>query len=160
MNGKWLAVLMVVGIGGGIGGGIGACGGGQRDADSLDQTIHLYNENVRWERFQKAAVLLPPRQRSEAVDAWDERSHDLKITDWEVIAMTPHGDGEIRAHIKLSWYKPSEEIVRVTDEVQTWHKTGRNWLMVEESRLRGDEMPGLSEPSHVHAAIPKPEGTR
>jgi hypothetical protein len=156
MNSKWLAVLILAGSGAGVTG----CGGGARDTDSLDQTIHVYNENVRWERYDKAAVLLPPRQRADAIDAWDQRAHDLKITDWEIIRMTPHGDGEIHAQIKLSWYKPSEEIVRVTDEIQTWHKTGRNWLLVEESRLRGDEMPGLSEPSHVHAAVPKREGTR
>jgi hypothetical protein len=149
---KWLAISVVVG---GC-----AAAAQQRDSDTLDQSIHIYNENVRWERFAKAAVLLPPRQRADAIEQWDERAHDLKISDWELIKLAPHGAGEVRAHVKLSWYKPSEEIVRTTDAVQTWHKLGHNWLLIDETRLRGDEMPGLAEPHPTHAAVPKREETR
>jgi hypothetical protein len=122
----------------------------QRDGETLDETIRAYNESVRWERFEKAAILLPVRQRADAIDQWDERSHDLKITDWELVKVDPPDHDDVHAHIKLSWYKPSEEVLRVTDEVQTWHKRGRAWELVEEARLRGPEMPGLPEP-HVHA---------
>ena len=30
--------------------------------------------------------------------------------------------------------------------MQTWHKKGKGWLLVEEARLRGPDMPGLYAP--------------
>jgi hypothetical protein len=30
--------------------------------------------------------------------------------------------------------------------IQTWEKHGKGWLLVDERRLRGHEMPGLPEP--------------
>jgi hypothetical protein len=119
------------------------------EGDTLDESIHIYNESVRWERFQKAANLLPPKERSSAIDEWDERSHDLKITEWELVETHPPVHDEVKAHVKLSWYRPSEEVLRITDALQTWHKQGKNWMLVDEARLRGPEMPGLPEP-HVH----------
>jgi hypothetical protein len=125
-----------------------ACAAAQHanDGDNLDETIQVYNDAVRWERFDKAAVLLPPLQRADAIDQWDERAHDLKITEWEVVEQRPRVKDDVKVHVKLSWYRPSEEVVRVTDAMQTWHKKGKGWLLVEEARLRGPEMPGLPEP--------------
>jgi hypothetical protein len=30
--------------------------------------------------------------------------------------------------------------------MQTWEKHGKGWFLVDESRVRGTEMPGLPEP--------------
>ena len=46
----------------------------------------------------------------------------------------------------MSWYKDSEGTLHETQAVQTWELHGKAWLMVDESRLRGAEMPGLHEP--------------
>nr|HEX4314066.1 hypothetical protein [Kofleriaceae bacterium] len=150
---KWLAGIAVVT------GAMAGCAGSaaQRDGETLDQTIQVFNENMRWERFEKAALWLPPRQRAQAIDDWDERSKDVKITDWEVVKVDPHGAGEAHAQVKLSWYRESEQIVRETRAVQTWEKHGHAWIMVDETRLRGDEMPGLPE---AHVDVPKRQGSR
>ena len=52
---------------------------------------------------------------------------------------------EARVQVKISWYKASEGTVHETHALQTWERQGKTWLMVEEKRLRGSEMPGLSE---------------
>jgi len=132
-----------------------ACAAAQHagDGDSLDETVQVYNDAVRWERFEKAAVLLPARERADAVDHWDERAHDLKITEWEVVEQRPRVKDEVRVHVKLSWYRLSEDVVRITDAMQTWHKKGKGWLLVDEARLRGPEMPGLPEP-RAHRSKP------
>jgi hypothetical protein len=123
-----------------------ACGAQVRSENDLSESIRTFNEGVRWERFSSAATSIPPPQRSQFVDEMDQRASDLKITDYEIVNVVPRGDREARVQIKLSWYRVSEGTVRETHAIQTWERHGKIWLMVEESRLRGAEMPGLPDP--------------
>jgi len=122
---------------------VAACGGGLRDQETIDDVVRSYNESVKWERFDRAAIRLPPKQRAQAVDDWDTRAKDVKITEWELVKIDPKNKKEMRAQIKLSWYKDSEQILRETHEVQTWEQHGKEWVLVEDKRLKGAEMPGL-----------------
>jgi hypothetical protein len=106
----------------------------------------MFNDGVRWERFTAAAGALPPRDRAQFVDDMDQRSGEVKITEYEVMRVDPRGEREARVQIKLSWYKASEGTVHETHAVQTWERHGRAWWMVDEARLRGAPMPGLAEP--------------
>ena len=123
-----------------------ACGAPAAQSDTLNETIINYNEAVRWERFENAAVALPAPQRAQTVDDWDERAHDLKITQYDIVKVDSKGSREAKVQIKMAWYKNSEGTLRETQSIQTWEKHGKAWLMVDERRLRGHEMPGLPEP--------------
>ncbi len=123
-----------------------ACGGSQQTTETLAESIRSYNEGVRWQRYELAAVSIPPRERSRFVEAMDQRSEDLKITDYEVVKVDRVNDKEAKVQVKMSWYKDSEGTLHETHATQTWERTGKLWLMVEETRHRGDEMPGLQEP--------------
>jgi len=124
--------------------------GAARQADTLGESVQHYNDSVRWGRFEMAAGHIPASQRAQRMDEWDERANDVKITDYEVVNMVPRGEREARVQIKVSWYKGSEGTVHETHAVQTWERHGKDWLMVDESRVRGSEMPGL--PEHATAA--------
>lgn len=115
------------------------------DEPDLFESVRLFNDGVRWERFSNAAGAIPPKERSQFVDEMDQRASDLKITDYEVVRVDPHGEREAKVQVKLSWYKGSEGMLRETHAVQTWERHGKSWWMVDEIRLRGAEMPGLSE---------------
>jgi hypothetical protein len=122
------------------------CGGAQRDSDTLQESILSYNEGVRWERFESAATLLPPKLRSEFVDEMDQRAKDLKISQYDIVRVDKPTGKTAKVQIKVAWYKDSEGTLRETHAVQTWERHGKQWWMVEETRLRGDEMPGLIDP--------------
>ena len=122
-----------------------ACGAAH-SPEPLTDAVRSYNDGVRWERFAVAAVHVPPAQRSEFVDEADERAKDLKITDYEVVKVEPEGEREAHVQVKLEWYKDSEGKVHETHAMQTWERHGKAWFMVDESRFRGTEMPGLPEP--------------
>jgi uncharacterized protein YcfL len=123
------------------------CGGAQvrSSQDDLADQIRSFNDGVRWERFGVAASSLPPRQRAEFVEEMDERATEVKITDYEVVKVDARGEREAHVQIKMTWYKTSEGTVHETHAMQTWELHGKAWLMVDESRLRGPEMPGLTE---------------
>jgi hypothetical protein len=113
--------------------------------NDLSESIRQFNDGVRWERFGVAASSIPPPQRAQFVDDMDERAGDLKITDYDVVKVDPRGEREARVQVKLSWYKASEGTVHETHAMQTWERHGKMWWMVDETRLRGAEMPGLPE---------------
>jgi hypothetical protein len=125
---------------------VAGCGAAQSHVDDLADSVRTYNDGVRWERFANAATSIPPPQRAKFVDEMDERAGDLKITDYEVVKVDPKGAREAHVQIKLSWYRESEGTLRETHAIQTWERHGKAWLMVDEARLRGAEMPGLPEP--------------
>jgi uncharacterized protein YchJ len=122
------------------------CGAAQvRPENDLPESIRQFNEGVRWGRFEVAASSVPAAQRAQFVDEMDERANDLKITDYDIVKVDPRGNREAHVQVKLSWYKASEGTVHETHALQTWERHGKAWLMVDATRLRGSEMPGLSE---------------
>ena len=124
-----------------------ACGAPQvRSEHDLADSVRQFNDGVRWERFTVAAVAIPPPLRAQFVDDMDQRAIDVKITDYDVVRVEPRGDREARVQVKLSWYKASEGTVHETHALQTWERHGKAWLMVDEARVRGAQMPGLAEP--------------
>ncbi len=123
-----------------------ACGAASHPTEPLGDAVRQYNDGVRWERFANAAIHLPPKERATFVDEADERAKDLKITDYDVVKIEPRGEREAKVQVKMSWYKESEGTVHETHAIQTWEREGKAWLLVQETRLRGPEMPGLPEP--------------
>jgi len=139
-----------------------ACGAMQQhETDNLADAIRGYNEGVHWERWEVAADAVPKKELSAFIDEHDENSKDLKITEYDIVKVDKKGPKSARVQVKMSWYKTSEGTVHQTSSIQTWELQGKDWMMVDESRLRGAEMPGLQEPIDVdHVAKPaKPAAT-
>jgi hypothetical protein len=123
------------------------CGGlAPKSGDTLGDSVRSYNDGVRWGRFEVAAIHIPPKERAQFVDEADDRAKDLKITEYDIVTVEPKGDRVAKVHIKVEWYKETEGTIHETHALQTWEKHGKDWMMVEEARLRGVEMPGLPEP--------------
>ena len=126
---------------------IAGCGAAAQPAsEGLSETITAFNDSVRWERFETASDAIPLKERTQFIDDMDERAHEVKITEYDIVRVEPHGQHEAKVQIKMSWYKSSEGTVHETYAKQTWEQRGKSWMMVEETRVRGAEMPGLAEP--------------
>jgi hypothetical protein len=136
---------------------LGACAGSQHDSETLQESILSYNDGVRWERFETAATSLPPKQRSGFVDEMDQRAKDLKISQFDVVRVDKTGAKVAKVHVKLGWYMETEGTLKETHAMQTWERHGKAWWLVEQSRLRGDEMPGLMDRPEGAFDDPKPD---
>lgn len=133
MKAIWFAVLLA------------ACAA-PKAGDTLGESVRSYNDGVRWARYDNAAVHVPAAERSQFIDDADERAKDIKITDYEIVKVEQKTDRVAQVQIKLSWYSDSEGKLRETQSMQTWERHGKTWLVIDETRLRGTEMPGLREP--------------
>ncbi|MBA3498973.1 MAG: hypothetical protein H0T65_01285 [Deltaproteobacteria bacterium] len=133
---KWTAIVLVFAA---------ACAGRQQNTETLAESIRSFNEGVRWQRYEVAAVSIPPRERSKFVEMMDERAEDLKITDYEIVRVDRRSDKEAQVHVKVSWYMDNQGTLKETHAMQIWQRKNKTWLMIDQSRYRGDEMPGLLE---------------
>ena len=120
-----------------------ACGARQKETENLADSIRSFNEGIRWQRFEVAATSLPPRERSSFVESMDERTKELRITDYEIVRVDRASDKEAKVHVKVSWYRDDEGKLKETHAMQVWQRRGKAWMMVDQTRYRGDEMPGL-----------------
>jgi hypothetical protein len=124
---------------------LGGCGAAPKRGEEMMDSVRTYNDGVRWGRLANAASRVPPDEREDFVDERDELADELHITDWEVVRVKEVSDGKASVHVKYTWYQDAEGIVRETTAVQRWERRGKAWLIVEERRTRGVEMPGLAE---------------
>src|SRR4051812_45902342 len=82
--------------------------------DTLGESIRSYNEGIRWQRYDNAAVHVPAAERSQFVDDADERAKDIKITDYEIVKVEQKTERVAQVQVKLSWYSDSEGKLRET----------------------------------------------
>lgn len=111
---------------------------------ALYDAARTYTEGVRWERFEAAAVVIPPAERAAFLDERDVLAKDLRITDSEITQVAQHGR-TAEVSVKHAWYKDSEGTLHETVVKQAWERQGKAWRLVDEYRSRGDEMPGVRE---------------
>jgi hypothetical protein len=132
--------LVVLGVGS-----LAACGAASRGGETLLDSVRTYHEGVRWSRIPVAASRIPPAERADFISEWDELADDLRITDYEVVAVA-EADRTAKVEIKYTWYLDSRQVVHETRAAEKWERAGKVWLKVSDSRSRGEPMPGLSEP--------------
>ncbi len=128
-----------------------ACGCGAaspRPGAVLLDDVRGYNDGVRWNNPSQAALRVPPAEREDFLDERDEIADDLRIGDYEIINVRQGSRGHrATIHVKWTWHLDSRGIVHTTTSEQRWQLHGKQWLLVSETRLRGEKMPGVAEPS-------------
>lgn len=127
------------------------CSAAQKDTETLTESVRVYNEGIRWQRYEVAATALPPKERGKFVDEMDERSKDLKITDYDIVRVDGAGTKAAKVQVKISWYLDREGTLHETHALQSWERHGKDWWMMDAVRVRGDEMPGLTDRVEVPA---------
>jgi len=124
-----------------------ACAGRAQRTTGFMSAVRAYNDGLRWDRLTSAASFIPPAEREEFLDEWEELEDELCIDDFE-ITRVKFGERQNRAfvHIKYTWHLDSKGIVHTTTSKQSWERRGSRWRMAEERRLRGESMPGVPDP--------------
>ena len=114
--------------------------------EPLFNAVEGYNQNLRWQRFQDASSFLPVARRDHFLDRTDQLSKDLRIHHYQVVRLRYSDGGDrARVHVKYTWYRESEGVVRESHVVQNWSQEGNFWLLTDESMLRGPPMPGITD---------------
>ncbi len=115
--------------------------------EPLGDAVRGYNEAVRWERFEMAAARVPPTRRDDFLDERDTLREDLRINGYDVVRIRKDKTGRrAKVHLKYTWYLDSKGVVHKTHTVQRWERASSSWLLLSEQYLRGEPMPGITDP--------------
>ena len=115
--------------------------------DALLESVRTYDEGLRWGRYSAAASRVPAREREAFLDERDELAKDLHITDYDLVKVGARRGDHATIEVKYSWFKETEGTLRETRATQQWERHGASWMLVDERRSHGPEMPGLREPA-------------
>lgn len=121
-------------------------------------SVRTYNNGVRWQRYTHAARHIDQDERDAFLDERQDLEKEVLISGWEILRVD-YGDDQRRSadvHVRYTWHLDSEGIVHETTAVQSWELRGKRWLLAEETRSRGERMPGIAEP----AVVKKPLSAR
>lgn len=114
--------------------------------DTLLESVRTYDEGLRWGRYAAAASRIPAREREAFLDEREDLAKDLHITDYDLVKVGGKQHDRATVEVKYSWFKETEGTLRETRAVQKWERHGASWMLVDERRAHGPEMPGLREP--------------
>jgi hypothetical protein len=156
------AVLLVLAAVAGVSGvaGLWGCGAAQREPEPLDEAVRLYNDGLRWQRFDEAASRLPADRRDDFLDQRDQLHDDLRISEYDVIRVRYDGkQRRAKVQVKYTWYLESRGVVHETHAVQTWHRGDEIWVLRSERHLRGEVMPGLEGSDEETSPDVEPQAT-
>jgi hypothetical protein len=141
MNRAWIVIVALASAATAAG-----CGSTQR-REPLTHHLRNFNESVRWQQYDKAAINVPVLEREDYLDEHEELAEDLRINDFEIKRMRFRNERQMaRVDVEWSWHLDSRGIVHKTVTRQIWQVVGKMWLITRETRLRGEPMPGVDEP--------------
>jgi hypothetical protein len=121
-----------------------ACASQQKKTESLKESSWHYQEGLRWARFEESAALVPAKDREAFLDEHDKLGDDLRIDDYDVVRIIyKSGSDEAQVQVKYKWHLDGVGLVKETVTDQRWKLHGNAWLLEDETKRRGEDMPGV-----------------
>src|SRR5690242_18084704 len=113
-----------------------------------------FNLNTRFGRMNLAVERVAPSDRDAFAKRHGGWGGKVRIADMEMAGINPKSESEAQVTVKVAWYRPEEQELRVTTLKQTWKAPKGEWMLTGEERLDGDL--GLFGEPVVVVAPPEP----
>jgi hypothetical protein len=114
-----------------------ACGA-EGPQDKLRHSAFLFNDGLRWGRYQEVLPRIAPEAREHFMELHAEWGDKIQISDIEPVQYVFSEDGK-RADVtvQFTWYRVDELVVRSTRTVQRWEQRDGEWTMIGEEHVAG-----------------------
>ncbi|HEX7665223.1 MAG TPA: hypothetical protein VF407_11945 [Polyangiaceae bacterium] len=132
---------------------------GQAGPAAAQEAARELNTNLRFGRMELVMERVSPADRDTYVAQHRSWGNSIRIADSEMDGMSLLSKEEALVMVKVAWYEPTTQELRVTTLRQTWKKEKDNWLLTAEARADGD-MGLLGEPIPASAKAPEPTERR
>jgi hypothetical protein len=129
------------------------CPGPATGMAQAQETVQEFNSATRYGRSEVALEHVATAARDDFAAHHRAWGSGLRIADIEVAGVRPKGEHDAEATVQVSWYRPSEQELRITTLKQTW-RDQVGWHLVSEERLDGDV--GLLNEPIVYEAPAEP----
>ncbi len=122
-----------------------ACGGVQSNEARAQEAARELNESARFGRNEVVMARVAAKEREDFAHKHRLWGSDVRLTDAELGSFHMTSDDDAEVTVRVGWYRPDEQELRVTVLRQKWHSLKGDWQLVGEERIDG-EIGLLGEP--------------
>jgi len=106
-----------------------ACSGAQPEKD-LPYRVEVFNEHLRWGRFDRAAEFVVPMRRAAFIQEREEQAEEVRLSDYEIISVRRESETTAKVRVSLMWNRMDSTIIKKSVLEETWTKAGSTWFLV------------------------------
>jgi hypothetical protein len=116
-----------------------ACGVAEGPREKLKHTAFMFNEGLRWGRYQEVLPRVDPAIRDHFMDLHRDWGTDVRLSSVEPVQyVISEDDTKASVTVQFTWYRIDEMVERVTQTVQYWERRDGEWLLIAEEHVAGD----------------------
>ena len=125
----------------------------QRREDDLMRDARMFNDDLRWARWDSMGASMPAEDRRLLLERVDLVGNDLVMCDYEVKSVHfDTGSSGATVTVTIEWYAKNDPSVRKATLEQKWESLNGRWIMTKQRRSHGDRFPLVTEPVAKQAA--------
>ena len=118
----------------------------QRREEDLIQSARMFNDDLRWARWDQMGSSMLPEERPLFLSRVDLVNNDLVMCDFEVKNIRfDTGSNAATVTVAIDWYSKRDPNLRNTTLEQRWETRKGNWVMVKQRRTHGERFPLVTE---------------
>jgi len=118
----------------------------QRREEDLIREARVFNDDLRWARFDQMGSSMLPEDRRLFLERVDLVNNDLVLCDFEVKSIRfDTGSTVATVTVTLDWYSKRDPNLRNTVLEQRWETRNGHWVMVKQRRSHGERFPLVTE---------------
>lgn len=102
------------------------------------EAAHELNLNTRFGRMELAMEHVAAKERDEFGRRHRAWGSAVRIADTELAGMRLKNEKDAEVTVRVAWYAPTQQELKVTTIRQAWKNHDGDWLLVGEERIDGD----------------------
>jgi len=119
----------------------------QRREDDLIREARVFNDDLRWARWDQAGSSMKPEEKRLFLERVDLVGNDLVMCDFEVKSIHfDTGSSIANVIVAIDWYSKRDPNLRSTTLEQRWESHHGHWIMTKQRRSHGERFPLVTEP--------------
>jgi hypothetical protein len=116
-----------------------ACGVAEGPREKLKHTAFVFNEGLRWGRYQEVLPRVDPEARDHFMEMHKEWGSTIRLSNVEPVQYVIAENNEKAAiTVQFTWYRVDEMVEHVTQTVQYWERRDGEWMMIAEEHSSGE----------------------
>ncbi len=114
-----------------------ACAAPPNAMAQAQQAAQELNLDSRFGRNELAMEHVAPWAREQFAAHHRGWGTSVRVADIELAGMRAHGEHDVDVIVRVAWYRPEQEELKMTTLRQSW-KDSSGWRLVSEQRIEGD----------------------
>jgi hypothetical protein len=115
-----------------------ACPAPQTTGARMQEAANDLNSNMRFGRIELAMEHVAPSAREEFLQHRRGWGSTVRVADYELLGAKLTAEADADVTVRIAWYRPDQQDLRVTTVRQRWHDQKGDWQLVGEMRIDGD----------------------